>query len=649
MNLRKMKQNLIFLLGTGALALEISLFLDMLGVLLKLRMTPVIYIAVLGAVFALLVLCKKQIHGKKLRIGAILLAATVLSAALMFGVWYGFQKNAAYRDADTGKEKLYAERSVMVIVPHQDDEINVLGGVLEEFCNYGSTVRIVYTTNGDYLGRPFVRMQEAIHYAANMGIPKENVIFLGYGDQWDFEGPDIYNADPQTVLTSHYGARETYGMEGHPAYTEGRSYTLQHYCEDVTSVILEYKPELIFAIDYDKHVSHMSTSLIFDRIMGQMLQQNPGYQPLVYKAYAYGTAWYAVQDFFAPNIASTQNLFDAPYSQNPAVYSWENRLRLPVDGATLSRSLVASDAYRRMTMFDSERAQDMAMGVVNGDRVFWQRRTDSLCTAAEIHASSGNGQLLNNFMLVDNADLREQEDPFDSVWTPAPEDENASISVQFQESAQVHSVVLYDHPSLEQNVLDAELVFSDGTTITTGPLNPSGSATQILVNKTGVSGFEVKLTQTQGSAAGLTEVEAYAAPSQGDLPYVKLMDVQGNFAYDFWVEDADVAAFYLHTNGSAAPLTSGNYTVSCDNDRMEVRVQGDMLTVTCPEGETGVVTVEDPRSGLGDSIVVSNPGKWKLLLNSLGQELEEYGRFRYRQMMAFRLFNRVAMLFGVRF
>ena len=40
----------------------------------------------------------------------------------------------------------------------------------------------------------------------------------------------------------------------------------------------------------------------FDKVMGALLKEHPEYKPVVYKAYAYGTAWEAEPDFYSENI-----------------------------------------------------------------------------------------------------------------------------------------------------------------------------------------------------------------------------------------------------------------------------------------------------------------------------------------------------------
>ena len=41
-------------------------------------------------------------------------------------------------------------KKILVVIPHQDDEIHVAGGVIEKFHN-NNDIYVCFTTNGDYV------------------------------------------------------------------------------------------------------------------------------------------------------------------------------------------------------------------------------------------------------------------------------------------------------------------------------------------------------------------------------------------------------------------------------------------------------------------------------------------------------------------
>lgn len=534
-------------------------------------------------------------------------AAVWMLVAAGFLCWKDVSSGLAYQAVDTGKAELYGGQRVMLLVPHQDDDVNVLGGVIEEYTKYGSEVYIVFSTNGDYYGEQNVRLQEAVDAASAMGVPEEHVIFLGYGDQWDPAGPHIYNARPGEVVRSVYGSTETYGTDRQSVYREGTAYTIDNFLADIESVILEYRPDILYCVDYDYNIDHKALMLSFEKVMGRILNSQQEYRPRVFKGYAYNTAWESEADFYGENLLSTQNIFAEPYLQQPEVYRWEDRVRLPVHGETLSRSVVQSGAYDILSIYASQGAGLYTARVYNSDKVFWERRTDSLCYGADIQASSGDAQLLHNFMLLDNLCLTDKEYlPYDGVWIPDAGDAAPQIQVTFSQPETVTMVSLYDHPDPEKNVLDALITFDDGSFVQTGALHPGGAENRFPVEAKTVTSFTVTLLKTEGEA-GLTEVAAYGGEAAA-MPFIKLMDRSENFLYDYWISPDGYQEFGLYRSGDVPEVTPDNYRLSCSNANCSVSWQENRIAVECPAGEYCEVFVSGMDGAVSDTVFIQNPG-----------------------------------------
>lgn len=527
--------------------------------------------------------------------------AVLLSLIVL--LWYGVSQNAVYDAPDQGKTALYSGKNVMVLVPHEDDEINLLGGVLEEYVRYGSDVTVVFSTNGDYAGIGETRLREAADALAFVGIPRENIIFLGYGDQWTEGAPHLYNTEGGAVATSYTGRTETYGSAEFPAYREGAAYTRENFLADVESVILEYRPDVLHCVDYEGHIDHMALSLAFDHAMGKILQEHPDYRPQVLKGYAYSAAWVAAKDFYSENLLSTQNIFTKERPQKQHIYRWEDLLRFPVDPEGLSRSLISSDLYIPLVKHRSQYAWVQGPGIINGDKVAWQRYTTSLSYDARFETSSGDGALLNNFMLLDCDQLAlDQYIPVDGVWIPSENDTERTATVTLEQPEYLDSIVLYDHPDESINVLNVRITFDDGTSLETGPLHTGGAATEIPVQKADVASFTVALTEVQGNA-GLTEIEIFAEDPKITLPFIKIMDEGGNFVYDYWIDPAGVQRFCVY--GTENPEET--CTVTCSNSACSVQWQDGALLVECPAGESCTITVATEDGTMSDSVRIRNP------------------------------------------
>lgn len=619
-----LNQEMIRSLCAGALlAIELLLFADLAvvyqGGVMSLSVAALLWLVLTAALGLGFRGKAKQIMRMVLVIPAVLM---VVLAVGYFG-WSTFRTNAGYQTVDAGKNQLFGDRKVMLVVPHQDDDLNILGGTLEEYVRYGSELYPVFVTNGDYAGLTETRYQETVNVFASMGVPEENVIFLGYGDGWKEGGPHIYNAPSGQVMESHIGRTETYGTQIHSAYREGRAYTIDNLTEDLKDVILKHRPDVIFCSDYDHHIDHKAVTLLFDKVMGMLLKEHPDYTPVVYKAYAYGTAWEAEPDYYADNILSTTNLFEEPYNQKPVVYRWEDRGRFPVAAETLSRSLFGSGAYARLAMYYSQGAQLMADRVINGDRVAWQRHTNSLCLHAGITVSSGQAEFLNDFMLIDNCSLVEEgRQPYDGVWTPKREDTEKTAAVNLNKVSDVSVIVLYDHPSEKHNVKNACITFDNGTVLETGALDAGGAATSILVDQKDVSAFTITLLETEGELAGLSEIEAFETEPEPDGVFLKLTDGDGNFLYDYLTAPDGAAEIHIYTHGDLPELTEHNYHIGTDNVSVRTVLEDGVVKVFCPAGERFALNVTCTDAGVSDSIMVRNPGKLTRLWQNLWQGME---------------------------
>lgn len=609
---------------SGCLAGELAVALDLAMGMLGRPISPVVFLAVAAVLLGALLLVRMPLKSRR-RWALGVPVALALLLVLSWAGWRGLSEGLVYENPDDGKAALYGNRRVMVIVPHEDDELNIAGGVLEEYTRYGSQVTVVFVTNGDYLDQGEARLNEAIAVCAGLGIDEENVIFLGYGDQWAEGGPHIYNAEPGTGVASHIGYTQTYGSEAHPAYRTGRAYTRENLLEDMESVLLEYQPDTILCSDYDDHIDHKAVSMLFEEAMGNLLHAHPEYRPMVYKAYAYSTAWYARNDFNSYiNLGSTRTIYGGNDSQSPAVYPWENRLRLPVAADSLSRLLIATGNYQGMDLYVTQRSwedvRNRAGAMTNSDKVFWQRRTDSVCYGAEISVSSGDGGVLTDFKLLDCHDLAGGGLPYDGVWTGDGTDDAPTLRVILPEARDLAQIVLYDNPDPDQNVAEATVTFDDGTVISAGPLEPEGAATVIPLEKTGVREFSVTLTRRQGDRAGLTEVEAYTVPAQSRDRYCKLVDGEGTFVYDYWLDLSGAQRFTLWTCGDV-PERLSDYRLTCQGG--EIQVEEDWVTVTCPRGKRCVLTLETPDGEIRDTVVFRNPGKLARFSLRLLRKLEE--------------------------
>ena len=617
-------------------ALEI-LALTHIAAAFMLKASPVKLAFVLAAVgFAASLVLRLRVPKAARALTIAVTALFIAAGAALAAVLAGYSASAVYAGGDDGKANLFAGKRVLLVVPHQDDELNLMCGAIDEYLRYGSEVYVMYVTNGDNRVPAEQRLNEALAAVAVCGIDEEHVIFLGYGD-WCLtaDGVPLYNADG--VVESKAGHTATYALAGHPPFRGGREYTRENVLEDIRDAVLEYAPDVIYAVDCDMHPDHIMTSLLFDRAMGEIVAAGSGYEPLVYKGMAYSTAYTAPGDFYALNIGATADPGGGLRAFAPGTYDWAARFRLPVSASSLSRSLWSSSSYQAASRHNSQDEDDRSTRAINGDKVFWRRETGSISYAARVTASSGDAALLTDFVLADTGNASAPADNVTGVWRPEAADEAPAITFTFDTPQTVYRVKLYDDPDPAANVLAARIEFDDGSSVDVTALDPLGAETEIITGRENVRSFTVHVTEYEGAAPGLTEAEVYSAPFDPAVSYVKIMNAAGDFAYDYRIDPSGRESFSLYAYGCSGDIAG--YTITCEGDDCRAYVENGALVVECPAGARCRVTVSDGENG--DAAYFENTGSSGL---PYGMQLEINVRGKlYKVQFSFLNIRRFAM------
>lgn len=453
---------------------------------------------------------------KKKRAVLIVLMALVLAVLAVVCV---YETELNKLDSNDGVDNSFYDsqfknKKVMVIVPHEDDDLLISGQVLPPMYKNGADVRVVFATNGDKRVSAYTRQSEACNVLEKLGIPREKVIFLGYPD-----GTQLYVGKKAFSFSS--GWDHTYAGKGFKDYHFDRfgthaKYTAENMVDDIESVVLEYRPDYILAIDFDTHTDHRGVSISFEKAMERILKKESGYTPKVLKCFGYSLAWKSKPDFYALNIKSTvmqdrEKNNDPSYETDVPQYRWNNRVRLPIDKKSLSHSILRCSEYKALSEHLSQYAYCYSERIINGDSVYWNRRTDSLTYNADISVSSGDASLLNDFRLIGvgnrtagpNVKLENCVSRFDK------NDAQKTVTVKFDSPKTVSCVSLYDNFGLNSNILGGVITFSDGSKVEVPALNADGSETRVVFEpKHNITSFTFKVTEYEG-VAGLDEIEAF--------------------------------------------------------------------------------------------------------------------------------------------
>ena len=609
------------------LALELSFVADMLTTRATTNLPAAALALVFLLSFILLFILSLRKKGLVKWMFILFTAVVLLLGAALYFLWLNTYINGVYQDVDKAKDQVFGGKKVMAIVPHEDDELNLLGGVLEQYVKYGSNVYIVYVFNGDMNGDGVQRITEADAAMTAIGIPAENLIFLGYGDQLNLDGTPIYLCPQDEVLTSASGFSSTYGTDRHPPFNPGAAYTRKNLYQDIRTVLLRYTPDVVFCSDSDQHIDHQTVAMFFEQAMGEVLKARPSYEPVILRGFTYSTAYDAPHDYYALNALSTVQPGSEDYVTDGGsnIYYWSDRLRLPVYPGILSRSIFSSSGYAMAECYASQNAAAHADGIINSDKVFWLRESGSLSYEAEFWVSSGDASVLNDFVLSQHTQTHEDPGYSDNTWVPAADDGEKRVIVKFDEPTLISRVVLYDNPSMADNVLEVAVRLDNGAFYLSGPLEPNGSGTEVSFDPVYVEEMEVVLMETEGSGAGLTELEFYAGSYEPPFSFIKLTNARGDFIYDYYIDPSGREELGLYAFGCSAD--PADYKIICIGEGCYVSNEEGRLIMNCPEGKSCTLTLMDDSGRLSDTVYIRNDRRWPV---ELAQALEYHLRFEFK-------------------
>jgi len=182
---------------------------------------------------------------------------------------------------------------ILVLAPHPDDEVLGAGGLLLEAREKGAETMVVIATTGD--GYPWaarfcmykfavsskdlialgkLRMEESRSGMKILGVPEEQLIFLGYPDQglmpiwlkfWDQPFTSRYTRRSQTPYTGLYNNME-FVYSGH------------HLVTILEELLLEFRPTvLVVPHPLDSHPDHWALTC-FTLYAGELAKAK-GYKP----------------------------------------------------------------------------------------------------------------------------------------------------------------------------------------------------------------------------------------------------------------------------------------------------------------------------------------------------------------------------------
>ncbi len=160
--------------------------------------------------------------------------------------------------------------TILVVVPHSDDEIILFGGLIQRALQENCDVHVALVTNGDYEATTeaegIVRPLETLEGLKFLGVSADHIHLMGYADigmskTESFVWRMWAEKDESKILPSHVGIH-TYGTPDHPDFHTANhgtpaSYTRKAFREDLTELLEMVKPDMVFTTHpEDAHGDH---------------------------------------------------------------------------------------------------------------------------------------------------------------------------------------------------------------------------------------------------------------------------------------------------------------------------------------------------------------------------------------------------------
>lgn len=275
--------------------------------------------------------------------------------------------------------------SIMVLVPHQDDEVLLTAGVLYKAVEAGLPATVVMVTNGDCgcedWSKGRTRLRETVSGCRILGLREEQLVFLGYADTGmppeDSFVTHLFEEKDASKIYPSSCSSVTYSLEEKPEFHvekqgEHAPYSREMLKKDLRQALEEYRPRNLFTTsEIDRHGDHSGLCRFVYEVLGEMEEEGKD-TPHVYCGLVHSGAG----DDRWP--ARGTERFDCPQgSEAGAGYLWEERFVLPLP-AELRRSAGTENLkYQALLQYETAlepNAYEFLMAFVKDEEIFWKMK-----------------------------------------------------------------------------------------------------------------------------------------------------------------------------------------------------------------------------------------------------------------------------------
>ena len=175
---------------------------------------------------------------------------------------------------------LTAEDVIMIVAPHNDDEVLAAGGLIQKAKEAKAKIVVVIVTNGDghrfttveefkklypapddYVKSGYMRQDESKAALAILGVQSEDLIFLGYPDRGI---KSLYGKNWDNPYESPYTHLNS--SEYSNSYQPNVLYTGNNLLNNLEEIMIKYNPTIIISSSrFDRHGDHQAVAEFVSR------------------------------------------------------------------------------------------------------------------------------------------------------------------------------------------------------------------------------------------------------------------------------------------------------------------------------------------------------------------------------------------------
>lgn len=212
--------------------------------------------------------------------------------------------------------------NIVLIAPHQDDEILSSCLYLKKMKSQGNNVSVVFVTNGDYISPKVagIRARESLLALSLLGVDEKDVYFMGYADTGYSQATsflfNLYSSKPNCSFKSNNSDRTYHPLDGGKTvhrmlYGGDASYSKRSFMKDLHGILNNLQPDVLLVPSCkDFHYDHRALNFFIRDILEKSKIKVLVYSYLVHSGYDY--VWPDRESlFFSRPLGLSQKLWNA--------------------------------------------------------------------------------------------------------------------------------------------------------------------------------------------------------------------------------------------------------------------------------------------------------------------------------------------------